>query len=335
MDLICPICGSKLNTFGKSLVCAGHHCFDIARQGYVNLLTVQQKHSLHPGDTREQVLSRRSFLEAGYYAPIAEALVVTSKEVMATSKELDVISNELTSSLNSKEVKAISNELTSVPNSKEVRTISNELTSVPNSKEVSITSKELTVTSNEVRFSGELLDVGCGEGYYSARLAEALGFHLTGMDISREAVRCAAGKYKNGLWLCATASHIPVADHSCRLLTSLFALTMPEEFRRVLRPDGYFLQVLAAEDHLLGLKSIIYDQLIEKPKDTVPDVPGFTLVKSVPIRFTFTVEGEQVENLLSMTPHVFRIGKDGARRLRETKSLTDTASCVLNVFRPQ
>ena len=154
------------------------------------------------------------------------------------------------------------------------------------------------------------------------------------MDISREAVRCAAGKYKNGLWLCATASHIPVADHSCRLLTSLFALTVPEEFKRVLRPEGYFLQVLAAEDHLLGLKSIIYDRLIEKPKDTVPDVPGFTLVKSVPIRFTFTVEGEQVENLLSMTPHVFRIGKDGARRLRETKSLTDTASCVLNVFRP-
>ncbi len=126
-----------------------------------------------------------------------------------------------------------------------------------------------------------------------------------------------------------------MADHSCRLLTSLFALTMPEEFRRVLRPEGYFFQVLAAEDHLLGLKSIIYDQLIEKPKDTVPDVPGFTLVKSVPIRFTFTVEGEQVENLLSMTPHVFRIGKDGAQRLRETRSLTDTASCVLNVFRPQ
>ncbi len=331
MDLICPICGSKLNTFDKSLVCAGHHCFDIARQGYVNLLTVQQKHSLHPGDTREQVLSRRAFLEAGYYAPIAEALIITSKELMVNSKKVSVTSNEVMS--NSKEVKVISNELT--PNSKEVNAISNELTLPPNSKEVSITSKELTVNSKEITTPGELLDVGCGEGYYSARLADALGMHLTGMDISREAVRCAAGKYKNGLWLCATASHIPVADHACDLLTSLFALTMPEEFRRVLRPDGYFLQVLAAEDHLLGLKSIIYDHLIEKPKDTVPDVPGFTLVRSVPIRFTFTVEGEQVENLLSMTPHVFRIGKDGARRLRETKSLTDTASCVLNVFRPQ
>lgn len=273
MELLCPVCGSVLVKKERALVCGHNHSFDVARQGYVNLLPVQQKHSQDPGDTREQVLSRRAFLEAGYYAPIAEALI-------------DI-------------------------------------------------SKELTVNSKEIKPAGELLDVGCGEGYYSARLAGALGMHLTGMDISREAVRCAAGKYKNGLWLCATASHIPVADHSCRLLTSLFALTVPEEFKRVLRPEGYFLQVLAAEDHLLGLKSIIYDRLIEKPKDTVPDVPGFTLVKSVPIRFTFTVEGEQVENLLSMTPHVFRIGKDGARRLRETKSLTDTASCVLNVFRPQ
>ena len=147
----------------------------------------------------------------------------------------------------------------------------------------------------------------------------------------REAHEAQREEAENG---CQRAAHKGEEDHSCRLLTSLFALPLPEEFRRVLRPDGYFLQVLAAEDHLLGLKSIIYDHLIEKPKDTVPDVPGFTLVKSVPIRFTFTVEGEQVENLLSMTPHVFRIGKDGAQRLRETRSLTDTASCVLNVFRP-
>ena len=264
MDLICPICGSKLNIPGKSCVCPSGHCFDIARQGYVNLLTVQQKHSLHPGDTKEQVNARRAFLDAGFYAPIADTLIETARELHVT---------------------------------------------------------------------GEILDVGCGEGYYSARLSAALGLPLTGMDISREAVRCAAGKYKDALWLCATASHIPVADRSCGLVTSLFALTVPEEFHRVLRPDGYFFQVLAAEDHLLGLKSVIYDEILHKHKETVPDLPGFTLVKSVPIRFSFTVTGNQVENLLAMTPHVFRIGKAGAERLRQTESLTDTASCVLNVFR--
>lgn len=264
MNLLCPICGEKLNHVGRQYVCPNNHSFDIARQGHVNLLTVQQKHSLNPGDTREQVLSRREFLEAGYYAPIAQVLVETAQEL---------------------------------------------------------------------GLSGPILDVGCGEGYYSAQLADALGAELTGLDISKEAVRCAAAKYKGKQWLCATAAHIPVADGSVNLLTSLFALTLPEEFRRVLKEDGYYFQVLAAQDHLLGLKSIIYDTLIFKEKDTVPELPGFALVKSIPIRFEFTVEGQQIRNLFSMTPHVFRIGKAGAARLEKTTHLTDTASCVLNIYR--
>ena len=264
MNLLCPICGEQLNNEGKRYVCPRNHSFDVARQGYVNLLVVQQKHSRNPGDTREQVLSRREFLEAGYYAPIADALIETAKEL---------------------------------------------------------------------GISGQLLDVGCGEGWYSARLADALGAQVTGLDISKEAVRCAAARYKGKQWLCATAAHIPVEDGSADLLTSLFALTLPEEFRRVLKQGGYYFQVLAAEDHLLGLKGIIYDTLTHQEKDTTPELPGFERIKSVPIRFSFTVEGQQVQNLLSMTPHVFRIGKEGAERLRKTETLTDTASCVLNVFR--
>ena len=263
MKLLCPICGEELNLTGKQYVCSRNHSFDVARQGYVNLLTVQQKHSLNPGDTREQVLSRREFLEAGFYAPIAETLI--------------------------EEAKALG-------------------------------------------ISGQILDVGCGEGYYSSRLADALEAPLTGLDISKEAVRCAAAKYKGKQWLCATAAHIPVEEGSVSLLTSLFALTLPQEFARVLQEGGYYFQVLAAEDHLLGLKGIIYDQLNFKEKNTVPELPGFALRKSVPIRFSFTVEGQQIQNLFSMTPHVFRIGKDGAERLRKTETLTDTASCVLNIY---
>ena len=266
MELLCPVCGEKLNKVDRAWLCPSRHSFDIARQGYVNLLTVQQKHSLNPGDTREQVLSRRSFLEAGYYAPILETLTETAKELGIT---------------------------------------------------------------------GPILDVGCGEGYYSARLARTLDAELVGLDISKEAVRCAAAKYKGPTWLTATAAHIPVEKGSAQLVTSLFALTLPEEFSRVLRDEGYYFQVLACQDHLLGLKSVIYPELNLKEKDSVPELPGFALVKSVPIRFSFTVEDEQIRNLFSMTPHVFRIGKEGAERLRNTKTLTDTASCVLNVYRKQ
>ena len=160
-----------------------------------------------------------------------------------------------------------------------------------------------------------------------------MGAELTGLDISKDAVRYAAGKYKKAQWLCATAAQIPVADGSAGLVTSLFAVTLPEEFRRVLKENGFLFQVLAAQDHLLELKKVIYDQLIFRDKDTVPELPGFSLAESIPIRFSFTVEGQQVQNLFAMTPHLFRVGKAGAERLRHTERLTDTASCVLNVFR--
>ena len=265
MKLICPICGEPLEHQEKSFRCPKNHSFDMARQGYVNLLTVQQKHSLLPGDTREQVLSRRAFLEAGYYAPIADTLLKTAEAY---------------------------------------------------------------------GISGELLDVGCGEGYYCHQLAEGLHMSLTGLDISKEAVRCAAARYKGPTWICDTAAHIPVADGSADLITSLFALTLPEEYRRVLKKEGYFFQVLAAEDHLMGLKSIIYEELHHKEKDSQPELPGFQRLQSIPIRFSFTLEGQQIQNLFSMTPHVFRIGKDGAERLRNTEVLHDTASCILNVYKP-
>lgn len=264
MELVCPVCGEKLNRAEKEYRCENRHSFDIARQGHVNLLVVQQKHSLNPGDTREQVLSRRTFLEGGFYVPIADTLCKTAQELDA---------------------------------------------------------------------EGPILDVGCGEGYYCTRLADALGAELLGLDISKEAVRCAAAKYKGPQWVCGTASHLPVADGSIGVLTSLFALTLPEEFYRVLANDGLYFQVLAAQDHLLGLKSIIYPELKLKEKDSIPELPGFQRIKTIPIRFTFTVAGEQVQNLLSMTPHVYRISKEGAARLAETEKLTDTASAVLNVFR--
>lgn len=236
----------------------------MARQGYINLLTVQQKHSLQPGDTREQVLARREFLESDTYAPIITALMDAAQRHGA---------------------------------------------------------------------AGPLLDVGCGEGYYSSRLAEALDLPLLGLDISKEAVRCAAGKYKQHTWVCATASHLPVPDGSIGTVTSLFSLTVPEAFSRCLQPDGLYLQVIAGADHLLGLKSIIYPQLKQKDKCLHPQLPGFSLLESVPIRFSFTVTGSLVQKLLYMTPHLYRISKEGLDRLSHTQTLTDTASCMLNIYR--
>ena len=88
--LICPVCGTALSRIEKSYVCERRHSFDIARQGYVNLLPVQNKHSLSPGDTKAMLLSRRAFLERGYYAPLCRSVCERLKKYIPGRVIIDV-----------------------------------------------------------------------------------------------------------------------------------------------------------------------------------------------------------------------------------------------------
>ena len=265
--VLCPLCGEKLDSTETGLRCPAGHSFDRARQGYVNLLPVSQKHSLHPGDTREQVADRRAFLDEGWYRPIA-ALVTD------------------------------------------------------------IFKKEAPQT---------VLDVGCGEGYYLSAVRNALpDAELFGMDISKDAVRYAAAREKSVCWLVATAAHLPFPQESFDCLLSMFALTLPEEFSRVLKKGGLFLQVIAHPEHLMGLKQIIYPEIIRKEKLQCEPLPGFILEKTCPLDFSFTLEGnERIRRLFGMTPHAFRIGKLGAERLSKTEVLHDEARIICNLYRKE
>lgn len=260
---LCPVCRLPLAMEKTVWHCTNGHSFDVARQGYVNLLTVQQRHSLHPGDTRDMVAARRDFLDKGYYAPIAQEL-----------------------------------------------------------------RRLLTVHAPKAE---RMLDVGCGEGYYLSQLPEVP--ERWGIDISKDAVRFAAAREKGARFLTATATHLPFADGVFDGLLSMFAMTAAQEFSRVLRSGGIFIQVLAGENHLLGLKRIIYPEILHKDKQLQPKLDGFCLLDSETLRFTFSLhENADVQRLLSMTPHFWRISKQGAQALAETMELTDSAEVVFNVY---
>lgn len=74
----CPICHTDLNkglpAQSKSFTCLNSHNFDIAKEGYVNLLPVQFKQSKNPGDNKAMVNARRAFLEQGYYQTLVDKL---------------------------------------------------------------------------------------------------------------------------------------------------------------------------------------------------------------------------------------------------------------------
>ena len=73
-NLACPIDGKPIVQTDKQFVCENGHTYDIARQGYVNLLPVHFKRSRQPGDSKAMIIARTQFLETGIYQPIADKL---------------------------------------------------------------------------------------------------------------------------------------------------------------------------------------------------------------------------------------------------------------------
>ena len=75
----CPSCDQALilqdDPQPRTYRCNNQHCFDLAREGYLNLLLPQHKRSRNPGDSDEMIRSRQRFLNAGYYEPLSDAIV--------------------------------------------------------------------------------------------------------------------------------------------------------------------------------------------------------------------------------------------------------------------
>jgi 23S rRNA (guanine745-N1)-methyltransferase len=76
VPLRCPVCHLPLTSAseGKAFRCDTSHSFDVAADGHVNLLLSSQRRSRQPGDSKEMVRSRQSFLDGGHYEPLVEAL---------------------------------------------------------------------------------------------------------------------------------------------------------------------------------------------------------------------------------------------------------------------
>lgn len=90
----CPSCNHSLNRItqdaGKAFRCSNNHSFDMAKEGYLNLLLAQHRRSRNPGDSDEMIRSRQRFLNAGYYQPLADIIVKAVQQAGTDQRILDM-----------------------------------------------------------------------------------------------------------------------------------------------------------------------------------------------------------------------------------------------------
>ena len=263
--MLCPKCKEKLTKFSTVYSCPNGHSFDIAKEGYANLLLANKKNSQFPGDNKEMVKARVDFLNKGYYEPLSDAV------------------NSCVSDMGKRLI--------------------------------------------------NVLDAGCGVGYYSKHLKIFLKnqVNIIGIDISKFAVAKAAKSDKDSEYFVGSIFDLPIENKSQDVILNIFSPRSPDEFKRVLADDGIIIQVLPGKMHLYELKKALYgEDTYENEIEFSYD--GFTLKDKRFVSSKICLDNEDLMSVFSMTPYLYKTKQEDIEKLKSIDKIELTIDFVIAIW---
>ena len=158
-----------------------------------------------------------------------------------------------------------------------------------------------------------ILDVGCGEGYYSKKITQAGIKDVLAFDISKDSIQLAAKGVNTPVkWFVGDLAHLPIQDNTVRGIVDVFSPANYAEFNRIL-DDGYVLKVIPNQYHVQELRQVAKDQLqqAEYSNKKVLDYfeEHYELVDQIDATKTYPVTEEVRTAFINMTPLLFNVDK--------------------------
>lgn len=178
-----------------------------------------------------------------------------------------------------------------------------------------------------------LLDIGCGEGYYTnAMQAEVM--QCVGVDIAKNAIQVAAKLNKEITWVVGTGATLPVLDQSIDLCTSLFSPIPKQEILRVLKPKSYLMVVTPAPQHLYAMREALFEEVkAHEPHKFVEQLQdAFNLVSEQVIDAPMTLAQADLKNLIAMTPYAYKAKPERRLALEQQDQFDLMAQFQIYVF---
>jgi 23S rRNA (guanine745-N1)-methyltransferase len=189
-----------------------------------------------------------------------------------------------------------------------------------------------------------IADIGCGEGFFLAKLKAFLDaetpasvYRYFGVDISRTGVRMATTYDRKIAWIVASLHNSPFVAQSLDVAISMFSPIAPSDVRRIVRPDGALVIVTPGPDHLDALRAVIYPSVV--PHSSMPTLmagdTGFDLSRSTRVRYPISLtSASDITHLLAMTPYYWNISLETKARVEALTELDLTVDVHVTVFRP-
>ena len=182
-----------------------------------------------------------------------------------------------------------------------------------------------------------ILDAGCGEGYYTGNLcndllSRGINANICGVDVSKDGVGMAAKRYKQCHFAVSSVNELCFPDSYFDYVISLFAPISEKEFDRVLKPDGVLITLSPAPRHLWGLKSLVYDKVYENEETTFEPRILHTVSSNI-LRNTITLNSnEDIGNLFKMTPYYHKTSLADKQKIIELTQLSTEIGFMLYQF---
>ncbi len=176
-----------------------------------------------------------------------------------------------------------------------------------------------------------LLDIGCGEGYYTKNIKNALpDCDVCGFDVSKKAAEKAAKL--GGLEICvASAYETPYEDGFFGCAVNIFSPFCKEEVLRVLRSGGRLILAAPLPEHLYEMKAAVYDT--PRVKEMKSDIiEGFSLLDKTELRYGMDLDNAAISDLFEMTPYAHKTSETDRQKLFAKDRMTVTAAFAVFTY---
>jgi len=301
--LICPVCAEPLQLEDQTYRCSNAHSFDLAKEGYINLLLSHQRKSKNPGDDKAMIQARRRFFDSGAFEPLAKLVADTFPKRAVTAIDCGCGEGSFLGALIKKAITSL--------RSGSVGDLRGRHSPSP------------PVTSEQI-----------GRASLSERADQFFG-----VDISKEAIRCAAKRYKDATWIVANGMReLPFADESLDVILSVLAPRNIKEFARILKPSGQLILGVPGPNHLIELRTLLHanaSDFEEKADEaSAKCAPQFAETTRKPLSYEITLETKQITDLIQMTPIFWNSGPEAKAEVQRLGELTVTISFALLILNP-
>ena len=284
---ICPLCQSPLQPADDTWRCDGSlnpkqtaHPFDVARQGYVNLLPVQQKKSKVPGDSQQSIDARKRFLNAEHYQPLND-LICQKMAALLMAKKASLKQKDKT--INWLDIGCGEGYYT----------------------------QAMAQTGMDMLIAADISKPAVVE---LAKSSKALGrlWYQGAKEDKKE------GTYTAAMYpLVTSAAHLPLRAHSINGISSIFSPILPEAFNEVLSDAGYLIIAKPDIGHLATMREALFDDVREHDSEKFLDelAPYFQLLETHHVSSELSLSAEALADLMTMTPYAYRARSDKRQAL--------------------